>query len=97
MTRLPLVEASIGDLRRALDEGRTTAVELVEGYLARIAAYDAAGPELNAYVVMNPEALAEAAASDERRARGEVLSPLDGIPYAAKAGEPLATVRPRTM
>ncbi|MDO8337233.1 MAG: amidase [Microcella sp.] len=84
MTGIPLVEASIGELRRALDEGRTTAVELVEGYLDRIAAYDAGGPHLNAFVVMNPEALDEARASDERRARGEVLSPLDGIPYGAK-------------
>ncbi|KRF32955.1 amidase [Yonghaparkia sp. Soil809] len=84
MTSIPLVEASIGELRRALDDGRLTAVELVQGYLDRIAGYDAAGPTLNAYVVMNPDALAEARASDERRARGEVLSPLDGIPYAAK-------------
>ncbi len=84
MTGIPLVETSIGELRAALDAGRTTAVELVQGYLDRIAAYDAAGPRLNAYVVMNPDALAEARASDERRARGEVLSPLDGIPYAAK-------------
>lgn len=84
MTGIPLVETSILDLRRALDDGRTTAVELVRGYLDRIAAYDQAGPALNAYVVMNPEALDEARASDERRARGGVLSPLDGIPYAAK-------------
>ena len=84
MTGIPLVEASISELRRALDEGRTTAVELVQGYLDRIAAYDAAGPHLNAFVVMNPDALDEARASDERRARGEVLSPLDGIPYGAK-------------
>ena len=33
---------------------------------------------------MNPEALTEAEASDTRRARGEVLGPLDGIPYTAK-------------
>ncbi|WP_400996894.1 amidase [Agromyces sp. GXQ0307] len=84
--RFDVVEASIADLRAALEDGRTTAVELVEAYLARIDAYD--GPEtetaLNAVVVRNPEALAEARASDERRARGEVLGPLDGIPYTAK-------------
>ena len=33
---------------------------------------------------MNPDASAEARASDERRARGAVLGPLDGIPYTAK-------------
>src|SRR6187455_1134503 len=33
---------------------------------------------------MNPSALDDARASDERRARGETLGPLDGIPYTAK-------------
>lgn len=33
---------------------------------------------------MNPGARADALASDERRARGEMLGPLDGIPYTAK-------------
>ncbi|WP_309065301.1 amidase [Microbacterium sp.] len=79
-------ERSIADLRRALESGETTAVELVEAYLARIDAYDAPGTEtaLNAVVVRNPDARAEAEASDARRARGEVLGPLDGIPYTAK-------------
>jgi amidase len=81
-----VVEASIAGLRAALEAGRTTAVELVEAYLARIDAYDAPGTAtaLNAVVVRNPDALAEAHASDERRARGDVLGPLDGIPYTAK-------------
>ena len=34
--------------------------------------------------VLNPDALAEARASDERRAAGKTLGPLDGIPYTAK-------------
>lgn len=79
-------EATIADLRRALESGAVTAVELVDAYLARIDAYD--GPEtataLNAVVVRNPEARAEAEASDARRARGETRGPLDGIPYTAK-------------
>lgn len=84
--RIDVVEASIADLRAALREGRATAVGLVESYLARIDAYDAPETEtaLNAVVVRNPEALDEARASDERRARGEALGPLDGIPYTAK-------------
>lgn len=84
--RFDVVEASVAELRRALEERRTTAVELVEAYLARIDAYDAPGTPtaLNAVVVRNPEALADARASDERRARGETLGPLDGIPYTAK-------------
>jgi amidase len=79
-----VVEASIADLRAALEEGRTTSEELTTAYLARIEAYDRNGPRLNAVVVMNPEALDDARASDARRARGETLGPLDGIPYTAK-------------
>lgn len=79
-----VVEATIPHLRRALEAGEVTAVELVEAYQARIAAYDASGPRLNAVVVANPAALEEARASDERRAQGAVLGPLDGIPYTAK-------------
>lgn len=83
---IDVVEASIADLRRALEDGTTTAVELVDAYLARIAAYDGSETEtaLNAVVVLNPDARAEAHASDARRARGETLGPLDGIPYTAK-------------
>lgn len=81
-----VVEASIADLRAALESGRITAVGLLDAYLARIAAYDGPGTPtaLNALVVMNPDARADALASDERRARGEALGPLDGIPYTAK-------------
>ncbi len=83
---IDVVEASIADLRAALDSGETTAVDLVTAYLARIDAYDGPGTEtaLTAIVVRNPDALADAAASDERRAEGAALGPLDGIPYTAK-------------
>lgn len=86
MTTVDVVEASIADLRAALESGATTSVDLVRAYLARIDAYD--GPEtdtaLNAVIVRNPAALDEAAASDRRRATGAALGPLDGIPYTAK-------------
>ncbi len=83
---IDVVEASIAELRRALETGATTAAELVDAYLARIAAFDGPDTEtaLNAIVVTNPDARAEAEASDARRARGETLGPLDGIPYTAK-------------
>ncbi|MFL9675669.1 amidase [Pseudomonas marginalis] len=83
---MQVTEVSIAQLRAALESGQTTAVELVQAYLARIDAYD--GPQtataLNAVVVRNPDALKEAEASDARRAKGETLGPLDGIPYTAK-------------
>lgn len=83
---IEVTEVSIAHLRAALESGQTTSVELVQAYLARIEAYD--GPNtataLNAVVVRNPEALNEARAADERRAKGQTLGPLDGIPYTAK-------------
>lgn len=81
-----VTEATIAELRAALESGTTTSVELVRAYLARIAAYDAPATEtaLNAVVVPNPDALAEAEASDSRRAAGRTLGLLDGIPYTAK-------------
>ncbi len=81
-----IVEATIAELAAALADGRITAVELVTAHLARIDAYDGPDTEtkLNAVVVRNPDALAEAAASDERRAKWRTLGPLDGIPYTAK-------------
>lgn len=78
------VGASIADLRAALEEGWTTSVALVAAYLDRIAAHDRSGPMLNAVPVLNPAMFDEALASDKRRAAGQVLGPLDGIPYTAK-------------
>lgn len=83
---IEVTEVSIAQLRAALESGQTTAVELVQSYLERIAAYDGAdtATALNAVVVPNPSALAEAEAADARRASGQTLGPLDGIPYTAK-------------
>lgn len=94
-----VVERSIRALREALAAGETTSVELVATYLARIAHYDHHGIRLNAVPVLNPDAFTEARAADERRAQGETLSPLDGIPYTAKdsyrvAGLPVAAGSP---
>ena len=81
-----VVEATIADLRSALERGEVTAVELVGLYRSRITAYDipSSATALNSIVVDNPDALQEAAASDARRAAGQTLGPLDGIPYTAK-------------
>ncbi|WP_237570792.1 amidase [Mycolicibacterium lacusdiani] len=78
---IQVCEASIAELRAALEDGRTSAVALLEAYLDRIAAYDG---QLNSIVVVNPAARADAKASDARRAAGSVLGPLDGIPYTVK-------------
>ena len=81
-----VVEASIAQLRSALESGEITAVDLVNLYIARIDRYDTPESEtkLNSIVVRNNNALAEAAESDARRAAGKLRGPLDGIPYTAK-------------
>ncbi|MEV7767315.1 amidase [Microbacterium sp. NPDC086615] len=83
---IEVTEATIAQLAAALAAGETTAVELVDAHLARIAAYDGPDSEtrLNSVVVLNPDARAEAEASDARRAAGQARGPLDGIPYTAK-------------
>ena len=48
MPNLHLIEASIADLRHALEDGTVTSVELVGAYLRRIAHYDRHGIALNA-------------------------------------------------
>jgi amidase len=74
--------ASIGDLQEALAAGRTTAVDLVRAYTARIEAYDRSGPRLNAVREINPDALAIAEKLDARKS--EKRRPLEGIPVLIK-------------
>lgn len=84
MSDLHIVEASIAELRDALERGILTSVELVSAYLRRIAYYDRHGTTLNAVPLLDPSMFEAAAASDKRRSQGRVLGPLDGIPYTAK-------------
>ncbi len=79
-----VVEADIDRLRSALDAGDVTSVELVARYLNRIAAYDRSGIRLHSVPVLDPRAFSHARESDRRRARGETIGPLDGIPFTAK-------------
>ena len=83
-SRIDVVEASITDLQRAMSDGRATSVELVDAYLARIAAYDHAGPAINAMIRLNPRAREDAAALDAERKAGRVRGPLHGIPIVLK-------------
>jgi len=81
---LNLVETSIESLQHAMADGRVTALSLVVGYLARIEAYDRAGPRLNAVTQLAPTAAREADALDRERAERAVRSPLHGIPFLVK-------------
>jgi len=82
--RLQLVEATIPELQKAMQTKLLTAEELVNLYLARIDAYDDAGPGVNAFLYVNPNAAAQARALDEARHPGISRSPLYGIPVLLK-------------
>ena len=79
-----VMEKSVRELGAALESGEVTSVELVDGYLARIAAFDQRGPNLNAMIAINPNAREAAAALDAERASGAVRGPLHGIPVVVK-------------
>jgi amidase len=76
-----VVEASIADLRAALEQKRTTSREIVLQSLTRIAKYE---DRINAIIAVNPNALAIADSLDRLRAAGRILGPLHGIPVALK-------------
>ncbi len=76
-----VVEATIPEMRAAMEQGRLTSRELVRQYLIRIATYE---DKLHAAITVNPHALAEAAARDRERAQGKIRGPLHGIPIALK-------------
>ena len=77
-------EQSIVDLQAAMTARRVTSRGLVDSYLARIQAYDQAGPRINAIVMLNPRAREEADALDRERVEKGVRGPLHGIPVLIK-------------
>jgi len=76
-----IVEASIADLRTAMEQGRTTSRAIVQQSLERIATYE---ERVNATIAVNPRALAEADERDRERRQGRIRGPLHGIPIALK-------------
>ncbi|HVU34935.1 MAG TPA: Asp-tRNA(Asn)/Glu-tRNA(Gln) amidotransferase subunit GatA [Opitutaceae bacterium] len=73
---------SIAELSAALAARRISAVELAQAVIARTKAVE---PRVHAFNSFDEQdALAQAAASDARRAAGETRGPLDGIPIALK-------------
>ncbi len=77
-------QASIACLQSAMRRGRISAEQLVNFYLARIAAYDQSGPTLNAVVTLNPHAQQQARALDTALSAGQPVGPLHGIPIVVK-------------
>jgi 1-carboxybiuret hydrolase len=75
-------EASVLDIARAVTRGDVTASAVIEAALTRIAKHN---PALNAFTdVTAARARVQAAAIDARRARGEPVGALAGVPFAVK-------------
>ncbi|HEV7727292.1 MAG TPA: amidase [Modestobacter sp.] len=78
---LDLDALTIPELQQRMDDGSLSAVAVMTAYLGRISAVD---DELGAVLSVNPDALAEAAASDRQRTRHGARGPLEGIPVLLK-------------
>jgi len=76
-------EATIAGIHQAMRAGKLTCRQLVEAYRTRISAYDQS-TKLNAIVIVNPNALAEADKLDAEFKRTKKLRPLHGIPVIVK-------------
>ncbi len=73
---------TISELAAMLAAGETTSVAITQAVVERTAAVDG---QVKAFLSTDADdALAQAKASDERRAAGNVLGPLDGIPIGIK-------------
>ena len=82
MNAKEITSLSLRQLSGCLRSGELTAVQAVEAYLASIREND---PSIRAYLsVLEEKAMGQAAETDRRRARGEALSPLAGVPVGIK-------------
>jgi Asp-tRNA(Asn)/Glu-tRNA(Gln) amidotransferase A subunit family amidase len=77
-------EATIADIRAALGSKVLTCRQLVQHYIDRIEAYDKKGPELNAIIMINPNALAIAGELDAQFAGSGAMGPLHCVPIIVK-------------
>ncbi|MEU5024498.1 Asp-tRNA(Asn)/Glu-tRNA(Gln) amidotransferase subunit GatA [Streptomyces milbemycinicus] len=77
-----LTKFTASGIAEKIASGEVTAVEVTEAHLARIEAVD---EKVHAFLHVDREgALAQARAVDDKRARGEQLGPLAGVPLALK-------------
>jgi amidase len=79
-----VVEATIDGIHAAMRSGGLSCTQLVQSYLDRIAAYDQAGPKLNAVQNVNPGALRQAADLDAKFKGSGEMAPLHCIPVLVK-------------
>lgn len=80
-TGINVAELTIAQVQADYVARKYTAVQLVQAYLDRIATYE---EHYNAFISMNPMALAEAAQLDRELARTGPRGPLHGVPIVVK-------------
>jgi aspartyl-tRNA(Asn)/glutamyl-tRNA(Gln) amidotransferase subunit A len=77
-----MIRSSASEMASALAQGEITSVALTQLHLDRIASVD---KDVHAFLHIDTEgALEQASAVDAKRAKGEKLSPLAGVPLALK-------------
>src|SRR5262249_4691013 len=76
-----VVEATIGEMRAAMEQGRITSNDIGRQYLIRMAPHE---DRLHAAITVNPKSLEIADERDRERAQGKLRGPLHGIPIALK-------------
>ncbi len=77
-----MIRSSAAEMATALAKGEVTSVALTQLHLDRITSVD---KDVHAFLHIDTEgALAQASAVDAKRAKGEKLSPLAGVPIALK-------------
>lgn len=81
MSNIDLTELTVEKVQAGFASGAFTSESLTQAYLDRIAEWN---PSYNAIVFFNESALADARAIDARRAAGETLGPLAGVPVVVK-------------
>ncbi|WP_455210371.1 amidase family protein [Kaarinaea lacus] len=78
-----LIETTVAKVHRALQTGRLNCKSLVSQYLARIDQYDQQ-TQLNAIVMVNPNAISKAKALDAEYEQSSQLRPLHCVPVILK-------------
>ena len=79
-----LDEETISSLQEKLTSGSYTSEQLVEIYLKQIESIDKKGPNLNAIIEINPDAVSIAKEMDNERKNGKNRGTLHGIPVLIK-------------
>ncbi|MSP39073.1 MAG: amidase [Deltaproteobacteria bacterium] len=79
-----IVEATIEDIHAGYNSGALTCRQVVQMYLARIESFDKKGPNINALVTVNADALKEADRLDAAYKTSGAVGPLHGIPVIVK-------------